>query len=156
MAPTSIITIVEETVDLARADIERHDIALRVDIANDLPLVLADRLQIEQVLLNLMRNSIEAIAEAGAGRGQITIDARRSGPGLLELTVSDTGPGFRSPFFEDVPLPLTSTKPDGLGIGLPLCRSIAEAHGGKLSIRTTGRGASVSISLPTAGGGVDG
>lgn len=148
LVPTSVARIVGEAVDQVRADLERHGIALRVDVASDLPLVMADRLQIEQVLLNLIRNSMDAIAEAEGAAGQIAIQASRRCPQAVELTVSDTGPGFPSSFADNVPLPLSTTKPDGLGVGLSLCRSIAEAHGGTLSIRTSGRGASVGITLP--------
>ena len=67
LVPTSVATIVGEAVDLARADLERQDIALRLEVANDLPLIMADRLQIEQVLLNLIRNSMDAITDAKTG-----------------------------------------------------------------------------------------
>jgi C4-dicarboxylate-specific signal transduction histidine kinase len=107
-------------------------------------------LQIEQVLLNLIRNAAEAIIAVEDGRREIVIQAARSNPGLVELSVIDTGTGFASSFAGDVPFPLSSTKPEGLGIGLSLCRSIAEAHGGALAIRNTGSGARVSISLPVA------
>ena len=150
MAPTSVATIVGEAGDLARADLERQNITLRLDVAGDLPLIMADRLQIEQVLLNLIRNSVDAIAEAKAGAGQIVVAARRASPQFIELTVTDTGPGFPASFADDAPLPLTTTKPDGLGIGLSLCRSIAEAHGGNLSIRTSHTGACVGVSLVIA------
>ena len=149
MVPTSVATIVREAVDLARADLERQNIALRLEIAGDLPLVMADRLQIEQVLLNLIRNSMDAIGNANAGARQITIQANRIDQ-VIEVVVADTGPGFPAGFAGDAPLPLTTTKPDGLGIGLSLCRSIAEAHGGNLSIRSSHTGARVGISLPLA------
>jgi len=149
-APTSATTIISEAIDLVRGDLERHNIMLRLDLDGDLPLLMADRLQIEQVLLNLIRNAAEAILEAENGRREVLVRAKRSGPGLVELSVIDTGRGFASSFADEVPLPLSTTKPDGLGIGLSLCRSIAEAHGGALMIRNTGSGARVSISLPVA------
>jgi signal transduction histidine kinase len=150
MVPTSVATIVQETIELVRADLERHDIKLKVEVASDLQLVMADRLQIEQVLLNLIRNSVDAISDAELFTRQIAVRADCIRPDCIELTVSDTGPGFPSTFTGDAPPPLSTTKPDGLGVGLSLCRSIAEAHGGSLSIRTTHRGASVSIALPIA------
>ena len=148
--PTTMATIVDEAVALARADLERQNIALILDIEDDLPPLLADRLQIEQVLLNLIRNAVEAIVDAKADRREIIVQAKRVDPHLVRLTVLDTGPGFPSGFASDIPLPLSTTKPDGLGIGLSLCRSIAEAHGGALSIRNGETGARVSISLPIA------
>jgi signal transduction histidine kinase len=149
-APMPVATIIGEVVALARPDLERQEITLKLDIANDLPPVMADRLQVEQVLLNLIRNGMDAIVTSEARSRRITLQARCAGRETVELTVSDTGPGFPPGFAEDAPLPLSTTKPDGLGIGLSLCRSIAEAHGGSLSIRTDGAGASVGISLPVA------
>jgi two-component system, LuxR family, sensor kinase FixL len=148
--PTSPTTIIGEAIDLVRADLEREKIVVKFDLEPDLPLLMADRLQIEQVLLNLIRNGAEAIIAAEDGRREIIIQASRSNPGLVELSVVDTGTGFASSFAGDVSFPLSSTKPEGLGIGLSLCRSIAEAHGGALTIRNTGSGARVSISLPVA------
>jgi len=142
--------IIGEAMDLVRADLDRDNIALRLDLEPDLPLVMADRLQIEQVLLNLIRNAAEAIIAARNGRRDIVVRARRLSPGLVELSVTDTGTGFASTFAGDVPFPLSTTKPDGLGIGLSLCRSLAEALGGAFMIRNTGSGARVSISLPVA------
>jgi len=148
--PTSATTIIGEAIDLVRADLEREKIVVKFDLQPDLPLLMADRLQIEQVLLNLIRNAAEAIIAAEDGRREIVVQATRSNPGAVELSIIDTGTGFASSFAGDVPFPLSSTKPEGLGIGLSLCRSIAEAHGGALTIRNTGYGARVSISLPVA------
>ena len=148
LVPTNVAIIVGEAVDLAGTDLERQCIALKLEVASDLPLVMADRLQIEQVLLNLIRNSMDAMTPKKAGTAQITISAKRVSPQFMELTVSDTGPGFPSGFVDEPPLPLTTTKPEGLGIGLALCRSIVEAHGGTLSIRSDRDGARVSVLLP--------
>ena len=148
--PTSVTTIMGEANDLVRADLDREKIFIKFDLEPELPLLMADRLQIEQVLLNLIRNAAEAIIAADDGRREIVVQASRSHPGFVELSVIDTGTGFASSFAGDVPFPLSSTKPEGLGIGLSLCRSIAEAHGGALTIRNTGSGARVSISLPVS------
>jgi len=150
LVPTSIVRIVKEARDLASTDIDRDSIVLKTELDADLPPVLADRLQIEQVLLNLIRNSVEAIGSSE--RGQISIAAVRRSR-FVELSVSDNGPGFATVFGGEVPPPLSTTKPDGLGIGLSLCRSIAEAHGGSLSIRSTRDGAAVSVLLPVVNGG---
>ena len=149
LSPTSISLIVQEASDLARADIERETIALKVDLDANLPLVMADRLQIEQVLLNLIRNSVEAITETAKTARQISIRARRRPP-FVELGVHDTGPGFGPGINISLPTPLSTTKAEGLGIGLSLCRSIAEAHGGALLINSSPDGASVAITLPIA------
>ena len=156
LVPTNINQIVKEATDLARADLDRQGINLKLDIAASLPLVLADRLQVEQVLLNLLRNSAEAIGTGKSGSRQIVIAAIRKQPGIIDLSVSDTGPGFPPAFTGDVPPPLSTTKMDGLGIGLSLCRSIAEAHGGALTIDNRRNGATVRVSLPTVEGTHDG
>ena len=156
LSATSISLIVQEASDIARPDLERDNITLKLDLDPNLPPVMADRLQIEQVLLNLVRNSVEAITDANMMHGQITVRARRKPPSFVELAVNDTGPGFPGGFNIALPTPLSTTKAEGLGIGLSLCRSIAEAHGGNLSISSTPDGASVAITLPIAREGYHG
>ena len=155
VAPTSIVPIVHDALDVIQGDLHSKDIALKVDMASDLPDVMADKLQIQQVLLNLVRNSIEAMQTVEGGVRQITIRARRGLPGFVELSVGDTGPGFDAGFVADDLVALTSTKPEGLGVGLPLCRTIAHAHGGELHIQSDRPGARVAISLPIANGSSD-
>ena len=150
LAPTSMGRIVQEARDLARTDIDDNNIVLKTELNAGLPDVLADRLQIEQVLLNLIRNSVESIrGENRQQVGQISIVAVHK-QNFVELSVHDNGPGFSSAFGDDLPPPLSTTKPHGLGIGLALCKSIAEAHGGRLAIRSNRDGAIVSIFLPVA------
>jgi two-component system, LuxR family, sensor kinase FixL len=148
LSPTSISLIVQEASEIARPDLERHNIVLKTDLEANMPPVMADRLQIEQVLLNLIRNSMEAIAGARIQQGQISVFAVRRTSGLVELGVHDTGPGFESAVSPGPPL--LTTKTDGLGIGLSLCRSIAKAHGSDLSISSTTAGSTVAIVLPIA------
>jgi C4-dicarboxylate-specific signal transduction histidine kinase len=150
MAPTRVDLIVREAIELIRPDAEQQNIALKVDMATNLPLVMADKLQIEQVLLNLIRNSMEAIAGAMHGPGQITIRAEREQPGFVEIDVTDTGPGFPAALAADELPPTPATKKDALGVGLSLCRSIVRAHAGELRIRNTCPGASVAVLLPIA------
>jgi signal transduction histidine kinase len=152
LVPTSVTRIIQEAAALARPDLEPLNVTLKIELSGDLPPVMADRLQIEQVLINFIRNAAEAITGASTGKGQIRITAARHEPHLLRLSVSDSGPGFPPAFGGGAPPPLQSSKPDGLGIGLSLCRSIAEAHGGELSIRSGRDGATVAITLPIAEG----
>jgi len=109
-----------------------------------------DILQIEQVLLNLMRNSIEAINDSGSPSGSIVIEAKPADSDFIEVRVLDTGPGFSRKQIENGFLPLLSSKAEGLGIGLPLSRSIVEAHGGRLWLDASPHGASVGFTLPIA------
>ena len=111
---------------------------------------MVDMLQIEQVLLNLMRNSIEAIGDSGSPHGSILIEAKPADNEFVEVRVVDSGPGFPREQIENGFLPLSSSKADGLGIGLPLCRSIVEAHGGRLWLDASSQGASVRFTLPIA------
>ena len=106
----------------------------------DLPPVLIDKIQIHQVVTNLIRNSIDALGEVE--RREIVICTRWSTPDQVEISVTDSGPGLA---------PFVTTKPDGMGIGLSICRSIVDAHGGRLwaSVPADG-GATFHIVLPAS------
>jgi two-component system sensor kinase FixL len=151
-APIAIDRIVRETLELCRPDLERHRAAMRVSLDPDLPPVMVDLLQIEQVLLNLVRNAAEAMAE-NSGGGVITIRATATDSGDVVIEVRDTGPGF-PPRLAAAEFPLLSSdKPEGLGVGLALCRSIIESHGGRLTLGGGPEGALVRFTLPAAGSG---
>jgi two-component system, LuxR family, sensor kinase FixL len=147
MSPVSISRIVQESLDLVRPILERANIETSVEVDRSLPPVLADRIQIEQVLVNLLRNSAEAIADSGRRVGMVYVEAIKSSPQLLEIRVRDTGPGFPAEFAGTAPSLFSSNKAQGLGVGLSLCRSIIEAHGGTLHIASNHDGALVSFTL---------
>jgi C4-dicarboxylate-specific signal transduction histidine kinase len=149
-APCSMERIVKETLALCGPDLDRIHAGARSVLPNDLPPVMVDILQIEQAVLNLVRNSIEAISEAGQLNGSISIEAAAAGGDFVEIRVSDTGPGFPPDLFDNPFLPFSSTKAEGLGFGLPLCKSIVEAHGGRLWLDDTAQGAAVHFTLPVA------
>jgi signal transduction histidine kinase len=146
-APCGFERIVEEALELCQADLDRTHVTARTAIAADLPRVMVDLLQIEQVLINLLRNAIEAI---GTMRGSILIEAKNFDADFIEVCVVDTGPGFPPQLLESAFLALSSSKAEGLGIGLPLCRSIVEAHGGKLWLADNSQGGAVHFTLPIA------
>ena len=151
IAPQSVQRIVRETVELLEPNLPRRKIEIKPRIPKDLPLVLADLLQVEQVLLNLVWNAIEAIESTGRREsGVISIEATTRERGLVEISVTDTGPGFPHDFKVASVGPSQSTKRDGLGLGLALSRSIVEAHGGRLTIGGGGSGAVVRFTLRTA------
>jgi signal transduction histidine kinase len=151
-APVAVERIVHEVVDLMQADADRLGIALRTDIARDLSEISADRLQIEQALINLIRNAMDAMTSAKSSSPAVTVYAQQRSDGTIELGVKDNGPGFARDFSLEALQPFSSTKAEGLGIGLSLCRSIAIAHGGHLHVHKAERGAHVSINLPPSSG----
>ena len=153
-APVPFDRIIKETLDLCRPDLERAGVAPRVALPPDLPPVTVDILQIQQVLLNLVRNSLEAIRDSGIPRDTILIEAKpadgEADGEFVEIAVIDSGPGFSRDYIENGILPLSSSKADGLGIGLPLCKTIVEAHGGRLWLDAGSRGVTVRFTLPVA------
>jgi signal transduction histidine kinase len=146
--PCSVERIVKETFALCQPDLDRIHATARFAPAPGLPPVMVDVLQIEQALLNLLRNSIEAIGEAGGISGSITVEAASAGSDFVEVTVLDNGPGFPEELTDNPFLPFSSTKAEGLGFGLPLCKSIIEAHGGRLWLDGGAGGAAVHLTLP--------
>jgi C4-dicarboxylate-specific signal transduction histidine kinase len=141
---------VKDTIELCQPDIDRHRVTVRSLIPNDLPSVMIDLLQIEQVLINVVRNAVDALGENQASRRVVSIEAKAADADFIELRVTDTGPGFSRQLLDNAFVPLASTKAEGLGIGLALCKSIIEAHGGILKLEGDARGAVVRFTLPIA------
>ena len=142
--------IVKETVDLCQPELRQRGISCRTILEGNLPPVIVDLLQIEEVLLNLVRNATEAIDQAGRVGGMITIEAKRVKGRNVELSVRDTGPGFSDGQATVELPPFATTKPQGIGIGLSLSRRIIEAHGDQLTAGNDAHGAVVRFTLPVA------
>jgi PAS domain S-box-containing protein len=124
----------------------RHSISLRTELAPQLPQIMADRVQLQQVLMNLMLNGIEAIAD---GEGELTIRSQSTEDGFLLTSVSDTGVGLPDEKPDRIFNAFYTTKPQGTGMGLAISRSIIEAHGGRLwATANSERGATFHFSLP--------
>lgn len=139
--------LVREMIVLLRSEANRYTISIRTELAEDLPKVVADRVQLQQVFMNLMLNGIDAIKEMGGG-GELTIKTEACDAQLL-ISVSDTGVGLPPEQAEQVFKAFFTTKDDGTGMGLPISRSIIEAHGGRLwAARASGRGATFQFTLP--------
>ena len=151
-APIAVSRLVQEAVAYCHAELDSNGVALSLRLDRDLPVVKADALQIEQVIVNLVRNAAEALADAGRHDGKVTIEAEADGAGSVIVRVRDNGPGFDPGLAERAATPFTTTKVDGLGLGLSLARSIIEAHGGRLAIASSASGAAVSFTLPAVGG----
>ncbi|MEN8106688.1 MAG: ATP-binding protein [Pseudomonadota bacterium] len=133
-------------------ELDKQRITLRLDLARDLPSVIADSIQIEQVILNLMHNAIEAMNEEGIGAGELVVSSRHAEEGQLEVMVRDTGPGLDPGTVDRLFDTFFSTKEDGMGLGLAISRSIVEAHGGQLwADSEPGAGATFYFSLPVTG-----
>lgn len=137
---------VEELDALLGEDLEKKGIRLEIEIDPDFPIIKADGVQLQQAIHNLIVNASEAIL--GEGRGGTVIARVMSDDHEVLIEVEDDGPGFPPGFDVDEPTPFTTTKPEGSGLGLAVARSIAEAHGGGLSITTSSRGARVVLKLP--------
>ena len=130
---------------LVREQHKEIDLAVRVD--RQLPRVTIDRIQIQQVLLNLIRNAIEAMTPGPTRR--LTIAAHLAGDAAIEISVADTGPGLTEAVKERLFQPFNTSKERGMGVGLSICRTIIEAHGGTIvATDTEGGGATFTFTLP--------
>jgi len=146
-------TLIEELGSLTTTDAQLHDVRLLFEPASDLPDVCVDPVQIQQVLLNLVRNAIEALAEVPAGQRAVCLRTGLSPHGDLEISVSDTGPGVDPQILGKLFDPFCTTKPTGTGLGLAISRSIVDAHKGTLRYDPEGHGARFVMRLPQATGG---
>ncbi|WP_109477274.1 ATP-binding sensor histidine kinase [Paraburkholderia sp. C35] len=139
--------IIYDTVGLLRGEIQRYDITVRVDLESGLPRVVGDRVQLQQVAMNLILNGIEAMKDIDGSR-EIAVTAERTGEDIL-VSVRDTGTGVPPQLAEQIFDPFFTTKPHGTGMGLRISRSIVESHGGRLWISTdAGAGATFQFTLP--------
>jgi PAS domain S-box-containing protein len=142
---------IDEMVVLLRGEANRCAVSIRTDLAGDLPRITADPVQLQQVLMNLMLNAIEAMSETG---GILTIQAQPGEDGQILISVSDTGVGLPSDKAEEIFNAFFTTKPQGSGMGLAISRSIVESHGGRLwATSNDGRGATFHFTLPIAAEG---
>ncbi len=148
-APNSIEKIVNEAIDLCQLELNRG--MVRVNFIRTEPVrpVMVDLLQIQQVFINLFRNSIEAMENSSDTRREITVKVSPVGD-KVQVKIRDTGPGFNPDIHGDQILPFSSTKADGLGIGLSLSKSIIESHGGGFWVDPYTAGALVTFTLPVA------
>ena len=140
---------IREVIVISRAEAEKNSVSIEAQLAKDLPLIKGNRVQLQQVLMNLIINAIEAMSGFGEEPRELLVKTAKSEPDSVSVAVQDTGPGLdpedSTRAFED----FYTTKPDGLGIGLSICLSIVEAHGGKLAVTANApRGAIFQFTLP--------
>ncbi|HXM01888.1 MAG TPA: ATP-binding protein, partial [Chthoniobacterales bacterium] len=158
-----------EITAMLRGELNRHRVSLQTQLANNLPALWGDKIQLQQVLLNLLMNGIEALAGVEEGPRELMVSSQKgtdisggSAEGASEMpatvaparrhvlvTVHDTGPGLDPQGLERLFEAFYTTKPHGLGLGLTICRSIIQAHGGQLCVRANApRGAVFEFALP--------
>ena len=144
--------IVRDVIALTRSEVQRNRVALQTGLAGDLTPISGDRVQLQQVVLNLIINAIEALNEASDGPRELLVGTGKNGSDGVFVAVSDSGPGLDTKHLDHIFDAFHTTKPNGLGMGLAISRSIIEAHGGRLwATPNDRRGAIFQFSLPTNG-----
>jgi signal transduction histidine kinase len=138
--------IIQEMLMLLKGEADRYAVAMCTELVAELPKITADRVQLQQVFMNLMLNGIEAMEDSG---GELTVKSQLQ-DGQLQFSVSDTGVGLPKEKMEEIFSAFYTTKPQGSGMGLAISRSIVESHGGRLwATANDGRGATFHCTLPT-------
>jgi predicted ATPase/signal transduction histidine kinase len=140
---------IHEVIALARSEIQRNGVALETQLSEHVPVVLADRIQLQQVLLNLIMNAIEAMRGVSAGPRVLEVSSERGAATEVVIAVRDAGPGFDPQSLDRLFDAFYTTKPEGMGLGLAISRRIIEAHGGRLwATAHTPHGAVVQFTVP--------
>ncbi len=153
MQNENIGTLVEEASALALVGAKQHGVKVRFNLDPRANIVVADRVQVQQVLVNLMRNATDAMSDGGSAHRELSITTKLADNGMVETSVSDTGPGIGPEIESQLFQPFVTTKPQGMGIGLSISRTIIEAHGGVLWAEPNpGGGARFRFTLPAARG----
>jgi len=147
----AINEVIGDMAGMLRSEARGHGVSIRTDLEDDLPMTMADRVQLQQVLMNLMLNGIEAMSETG---GVITVKSQLNKEGQILISVIDTGPGLPHGKADQIFDAFFTTKPEGSGMGLAICKSIVESHGGRIwATVNEGRGAIFHFTLPATAAG---
>ena len=150
--PTDINMLVSELSDLIQLDAKTHDVQYKADLAVQLPRLEVDRAQVQQVILNLVRNAIEALAETARTPRQVTVRTQELAEGVVEIAVCDNGPGVSQAIAPRLFDPFCTTKAHGTGLGLAISRTIIKSHQGSLDYRPNNpSGACFTVRLPLTG-----
>jgi C4-dicarboxylate-specific signal transduction histidine kinase len=138
-----------EVIALTQGEVVKNRVSLQTELAGGLPLIQGDRVQLQQVILNLIVNAVEAMSGVSEGSRELLIGTGKDGSSGVLVAVQDSGPGLNPKGFERLFDTFYTTKPGGMGMGLSICRSIIEAHGGRIWVsRTAGPGATLQFTLP--------
>jgi C4-dicarboxylate-specific signal transduction histidine kinase len=147
--PLDLNEVIREAIGLAQGDLTARKVRVVFSLATDLPSVVGDRVQLQQVLLNLVLNACDAMAATPATARQVIVATAADLPEGVRVSVSDFGPGVPADKVDRLFEPFFTSKPDGLGLGLTICRSIVTAHGGRLWLANNpDRGATFHFVLP--------
>ena len=150
--PLSVNDVILEVLKFMRSELVNQDFTVQTHLAPDLPIIHADGVQLQQVLLNLVMNACEAMAGAESGARELTLRTSRHQDGSVHISVADCGPGIPPEKLEQIFESFYTTKPQGMGLGLAVCRTIITAHGGNMwATNNPGRGATVHFTLPVGG-----
>lgn len=141
--PSPLADIVDDAVGFAELDARKAGARIRIDVPHDLPPVNVDRIMVEQVVLNLVKNGIEAMLQTPADKRELTVSARRVDARMVEVAVTDRGHGLAVDSAEKLFAPFFTTKAEGMGMGLNICRSIIEFHDGRLWAEPNPAGGSI-------------
>jgi signal transduction histidine kinase len=147
--PEDVRQVIEEAAALALLGAEGRGVHLEMDFAPDTPLVFIDKVQVQQVLLNLIRNAVEAMQSSP--RRELAIRTIVRTDGMVEVSVADSGPGLAADVREKLFQPFVTTKATGMGVGLSICRGIVEAQGGQMWLADDTGGAKFHFTLPATG-----
>jgi PAS domain S-box-containing protein len=149
--PLNLNELIQEVLALVEAQLQSHDINVRTMLDDTLPKILSDRVQLQQVMLNLINNAIEAMKDVADGSRILYLKTELEDSKHERITVQDSGPGIKTENLERIFDRFFTTKSEGMGMGLAICRSIVEAHGGRIWAEAgAGRGSVFRISLPIA------
>jgi C4-dicarboxylate-specific signal transduction histidine kinase len=145
-----INSAIGEVLELTRGEATKNGVSVHTELATDLPIVEADRVELQQVMLNLIINAIEAMSGTSEGSRELLISTGIAEAGDVLVAVRDSGPGIGPAALDRVFDAFYTTKPSGMGMGLSICQSIVEAHGGCLwASANAPRGATFQFTLPT-------
>jgi signal transduction histidine kinase len=140
--------VIGEMARMLRSEARGHGVSIRTDLKDDLPMTVADRVQLQQVLMNLMLNGIEAMKDTG---GVVTVKSQLGEDSQIKISVNDTGPGLPLGNADQIFDAFFTTKPQGSGMGLAISKSIVESHDGRIWANGhDGRGATFHFTVPAA------
>jgi signal transduction histidine kinase len=140
---------IREVMALTHGEVVKHGVAVQTQLAEGLPRIPGDRVQLQQVLLNLILNAVEAMSGVREGSRALLISTGQDAAGGVLVAVQDSGPGLHPERIDRLFDAFYTTKASGMGMGLSICRSIVEAHGGRIwAARTAGPGATFQFTLP--------